>query len=138
MFLLGFAAIVLAQRLPGGVDAVMERFVGATLVILGGYVFYALARHGRDFRMRSRWMLLFSGVRPSVGWLRTRRDATRELVEIDHDHVHPVTDPHPLTHHHHDYARTGDAVVMVVGAGTAGAAGADHRHRQRHVAPGAR
>jgi high-affinity nickel permease len=43
VFLLGFAAIVLAQRLPNGVDAVMERLVGATLVILGCYVLYALA-----------------------------------------------------------------------------------------------
>ena len=72
VFLLGFAAIVLAQRLPEGVDAVMERFVGATLLILGCYVFYALARHGRDFRMRSRWMLIFSGVRRGVHWLRAR------------------------------------------------------------------
>src|SRR6266581_3214571 len=53
VFVLGLAAIVLAQRLPDGVDAVMERFVGATLVILGCYVFYAVVRHGRDFRMRS-------------------------------------------------------------------------------------
>ena len=44
VFLLGFAAIVLAQRLPDGVDAVMKRLVGATLVVLGCYVFYALAR----------------------------------------------------------------------------------------------
>ena len=70
VFLLGFTAIVLAQRLPEGVDAVMERLVGATLLILGCYVFYALARHGRDFRMRSRWMLIFSGVRRGVQWLR--------------------------------------------------------------------
>src|SRR2546423_8142793 len=63
VFVLGFAAIVLAQRLPEAVDAVMERFVGASLVILGCYVFYALVRHGRDFRMRSRWILMFSAVR---------------------------------------------------------------------------
>src|SRR6185312_12947593 len=90
VFLLGFAAIVLAQRLPEGVDAIMERFVGATLVILGCYVFYALVRHGREFRMRSRWMLLFSGVHHAVSWLRTRWAATSELVEIDHDHAHAL------------------------------------------------
>src|SRR6476646_10992260 len=70
VFLLGFAAIIFAQRLPAGVDAFMERFVGATLVILGCYVFYALVRHRRDFRMRSRWMLMFSGVRRAIRWLR--------------------------------------------------------------------
>src|SRR6478735_364928 len=63
VFVLGFAAIVLAERLPAGIDAVMERFVGVTLVVLGCYVVYALVRHGRDFRMRSRWMLMLSAAR---------------------------------------------------------------------------
>src|SRR5579864_7448184 len=51
VFGLGFGAIVLAQRLPSGVDTFMERFVGATLIILAVYVLYALVRHRRDFRM---------------------------------------------------------------------------------------
>jgi High-affinity nickel-transport protein len=121
VFLLGFAAIMFAQRLPDGVDAAMERFVGATLVILGCYVFYALARHGRDFRMRSRWMLMLSGARRGVHWLRSRELATRELVEIEHDHVHALTDPH-------------DDVVLV-GAGSGTAALPEHRHHHRHVIP---
>jgi len=54
VFTLGFAAIALSANLPKSVDGVMERFVGATLIVLGLYVFYALVRHGRDFRMRSR------------------------------------------------------------------------------------
>jgi ABC-type nickel/cobalt efflux system permease component RcnA len=133
VFLLGFAAIVFAQQLPDGVDAAMERFVGATLVLLGCYVFYALVRHRRDFRMRSRWMLMFSAVRRGVRWLRRREGATSELVGIDHDHVHPLTDPHDLVHQH-EYARTDDDVVVLVGAGS-GSARADHRHRHRHVVP---
>jgi hypothetical protein len=135
VFLLGFAAIVLGQRLPAGVDAAVERFVGATLVLLGCYVLYALIHHRREFRMRSRWMLMFSGVRRGVRWLR-RRDggATSELVEIDHDHVHPLADPHDLAHQH-EFARTGDDVVVLVGAGSGSAVRADHRHRHRHVVP---
>ncbi len=134
VFLLGFAAIVLAQRLPDGVDAIMERWVGATLVILGCYVFYALARHGRDFRMRSRWMLMFSGVRRGVRWLRRRERATSELVEIEHDHAHPLTDPHDLAREH-VHERTRDDNVVLVGAGPGNAALPDHRHRHRHVVP---
>src|SRR5437899_1978698 len=61
VLVLGSAAIVFAERLPRAVDTVMERFVGGTLVLLAVYVVFALVRHGRDFRMRSRWMLLFSG-----------------------------------------------------------------------------
>ena len=133
VFLLGFAAIFLAQRLPEGVDAVMERFVGATLLVLGCYVFYALARHGRDFRMRSRWMLIFIGVRRGVQWLRTRVGAASELVEIEHDHVHALTDPHHVAHQH-QHGRTRDDVVLV-GAASGRASLPEHRHRHRHVLP---
>lgn len=134
VFLLGFAVIVLAQRLPDGIDAVMERLVGATLVILGCYVFYALARHGRDFRMRSRWMLMFSGVRRGVHWLRRREGATSELVEIEHDHAHALADPHDLARQH-EHRRTRDDAGVLVGTGSESAALSDHRHRHRHVVP---
>jgi hypothetical protein len=134
VFLFGFAAIVLAARLPDGIDEVMERFVGATLVILGCYVFYALARHGRDFRMRSRWMLIFSAAHRAIHGVSRRHNATRELVEIEHDHVDPLTDPHDLVHQRVQ-GQTREEVVVRVGAGSGSAALRDHRHRHRHVVP---
>jgi High-affinity nickel-transport protein len=134
VFLLGFAAIVLAQRLPETVDTVMERLVGATLVILGCYVFYALVRHGRDFRMRSRWMLVFGGVHRAVSWFRTRGAATPQLVEIDHDHAHALADHHDLAHQH-IHERTREGVDVSVGAGSRSPARSDHRHRHHHVVP---
>jgi cytochrome c biogenesis protein CcdA len=63
VFVIGVFAIALGERLPTGIDSVMERIVGVTLVVLGVFVFVSLFRHGREFRMRSRWMLIFSGVR---------------------------------------------------------------------------
>src|SRR5438128_6658869 len=72
VFVLGFAAVVLAARLPSSVDGVMEHIVGLTLIGLGIYVFYSLARHGRDFRMRSRWMLVFAAVSRGARKLRSR------------------------------------------------------------------
>ena len=48
----------------------MARVVGATRLVLGVYVFASLIRHGKDFRMRSRWMLIFTGVRRGVRWTR--------------------------------------------------------------------
>ncbi|PZR78622.1 MAG: hypothetical protein DLM54_09530, partial [Acidimicrobiales bacterium] len=98
VFALGFAAIVAAAQLPASVDTVMERLVGTTLIVLGVYVFYALAKHGRDFRMRSRWMLVFSGVRRGVNWARSRRSGF-EPLEVVHDHVHS-----PAEVHDHDEA----------------------------------
>src|SRR5437764_7432619 len=91
VFALGLAAIVLGRRLPTGVNATMERIVGATLLILGAYVFYALIRYGRDFRMRSRWMLVFAGVRRAARRLRARRPV---IVDVAHEHDHAVEGHH--------------------------------------------
>ena len=50
---LGVLAIAFAEHVPASVDTVMERIVGATLVLLAGSVVYGLVRHRQDFRMRS-------------------------------------------------------------------------------------
>ncbi len=141
VFVLGVAAIAFGERLPAGLDAVMERFVGVTLLLLGVYVLYALVRHGRDFRMRSRWMLLFAGARRSWRWL-TRR---RREVAIDHDHEHPLDEPHHGPAGVDDTPRRAPAdpgVPPAAADGTRAAASTSvvttaprtHRHRHRHVA----
>ncbi|MBI2951396.1 hypothetical protein HYY27_04840, partial [bacterium] len=56
---LGILAVSLGMRLPAGTDVAMERLVGLTLILLGGYVFYTLVRRrGEAFRMRSRVAVL--------------------------------------------------------------------------------
>src|SRR5829696_8839872 len=63
---LGFAALAFGALLPEWVDPIMGRVVGVTLLVLGVWVFFSLwqfVRHGREFRLRSRWMLVFDGVR---------------------------------------------------------------------------
>jgi high-affinity nickel permease len=72
VLVLGVLAIVAGERLPESVDEVMTRVVGVTLLALGVYVFVSLLRHGRDFRLRSRWMLVFSGVRRGARWAREK------------------------------------------------------------------
>jgi high-affinity nickel-transport protein len=72
VFLLGVAAIYFRRFLPPDIDEFMGRVVGTTLVFLGVWVFVSLIRHGRDFRLRSRWMLIFSGVRKGTRWMRER------------------------------------------------------------------
>ncbi len=56
---LGLLAVLVGVFLPKWIDGVMERVVGITLLILGVYVVYSLVKDGRNFKMRSRWMLLF-------------------------------------------------------------------------------
>lgn len=72
VFALGILAIVAGDRIPSGFDEAMGKVVGITLLLLGVYVFVSLIRHGRDFRLRSRWMLVFAGVRRGVRWARER------------------------------------------------------------------
>jgi hypothetical protein len=72
VFVLGVVAIWLGNLLPPTIDEFMGRVVGVTLVFLGVYVFASLIRHGRDFRLRSRWMLIFAGVRRGARWMRER------------------------------------------------------------------
>ena len=93
---LGSTAVLAGGALPAAVDAGMSRVVGATLVLLGGYVAYGLARHGAEFRMRSRWAVIGSLLRvlPS-----SRRGGAEMVIEHDHahgpghGHQHPETAP---------------------------------------------
>ena len=125
VFVIGVAVIVFGERLPEGVDLVMERFVGATLVLLGGFVLIGLVRDGRDFRMRSRWMLVFAGVRRSYRWLAARR---LHRVEVVHDHEHPADEVH----------LGGHQAPVPVGPSSSRQAPATrvatHRHVHRHAA----
>src|SRR5919204_4461769 len=72
VLLIGSAAILAGRSLPESVDNTMTRIVGVTLLLVGVYVVYSLFKHGRDFRLRSRWMLIFAGVRRGTRWVRER------------------------------------------------------------------
>jgi hypothetical protein len=139
VFVIGTGAILLGENLPSGIDEVMTRIVGVTLIILGVYVFVALVRHGREFRMRSRWMLIFSGVRSL--YRRIRPSAAPEHEPV---HVHavgnepvavdviediPVSEWHHGHHGrpgHHHHAHPEPDAFMNYGRGTAFVVGMVH------------
>ena len=134
VFVLGAGAIVLGEKLPAGVDVAMTRIVGVTLLILGVYVFVALIRHGRDFRLRSRWMLIFTGVRKLVWKVRGRRavplaDETG-TVAIALDEDVPASEWHHGHHghpgHHHHKQPEPDDPFMNYGKATAFGVGMIH------------
>src|SRR5438132_3107642 len=69
VLVLGVLALTLGAVLPDWVDPILERVVGVTLVLLGVWVLISVVQYVRgkgEFRMRSRWMLVFDGVR--YGW----------------------------------------------------------------------
>ena len=144
VFLIGTAAVVIGEQLPPGVDDVMERIVGITLVVLGVYVFVALVRHGREFRMRSRWMLIFSGARTL--YRKARGNGRAHEHEREPVHVHPgasesvavaVADDISVSewhhghhgrpgHHHHKHPEPSEDPFMNYGRRTAFLVGMVH------------
>ena len=102
---LGLLALLFGAVLPDWVDQVMGPIVGATLVLLGIWVFaslYQYARHGHEFRLRSRWMLVFDSVR--YAW--------RRFQAWLHGHEH--VDPMEMSSYG---ARTAFGVGMIHGIG---------------------
>ncbi len=131
VFVLGTAALLFGASLPAGVDEWMGRIVGVTLLMLGSWVLVQLVRHGREFRLRSRWMLVLRGT--FHGLRRVRAAATGRTIDVDHDHDHEHTDAAAVDH---DHAHVGaDAGALAPVGGTAsGWFGrfTSHRHRHRH------
>jgi High-affinity nickel-transport protein len=136
VFVLGIGAIAFGDLLPAGIDEVMGRVVGVTLIILGVYVFVSLIRHGRDFRLRSRWMLLFSGVRRGARWARARIGARSaalgELATVPSgspDEMDPALwhhGHHGRRGHHHHADPERDDTFATYGRGTAVGVGMIH------------
>ena len=120
---LGTLAIFAGDFLPASVDSLMERIVGVTLIALGLYVFYSLLRDGRNFRMRSRWMLVLGSARAAVRRLQQRGQPTTILIEHEHEHAHAADD-----HHSHSPEAHAARTTIALAEKT-------HRHRHVHQAP---
>jgi high-affinity nickel-transport protein len=122
---LGLAALMFGALLPDWLDPIMGRIVGVTLVALGLWVMYSIyryARGGEKFRLRSRWMLVFDGVR--YGW---RRFQARLH---GHEHVEPlemssygVRTSFGVGMIHGVGAETGSQVLLIAAVGGAASAG---------------
>jgi high-affinity nickel-transport protein len=121
VFGFGLIAILLGGRLPPSFDEAMGKVVGVTLVVLGVYVVYSLLRHGRDFRLQSRWMLALRAVRAAHRWLRARL-GTLEGAAVLHEHAHVA-----VSEYHHEDDHQFEA---------SGWRGRVHAHAHTHADPG--
>ena len=118
VFVIGVLAIVAGETLPDSIDSAMGRVVGVTLIFLGLYVVYALIRYRGDFRMRSRWMLVFQGGRRVYRWVRAQLGRTR------HEHVHAHPGSHSDEHIHPSLQPGGQVLVQT-----------EHEHTHSHTDP---
>lgn len=122
---LGLAALSFGAILPDWIDPILSRVVGLTLVILGVWVFvslYQYVRFGTEFRLRSRWMLVFDSVRYT--WRRVQAKLH------GHAHVEPLemSSYGPRTAFgvgmiHGVGAETGSQVLIIAAVGGASGAG---------------
>jgi hypothetical protein len=102
---LGIIALLAGAILPDWIDPILEKVVGVTLVLLGAWVLYSVVQYARgkgEFRMRSRWMLVFDLVRHGWGALQARI----------HGHEH-----HPSAHASQYGPGTAFGVGMIHGVG---------------------
>ena len=122
---LGLAALAFAAILPAWIDPIMERVVGLTLLVLGVWVFYSLAQYLRgeqDFRLRSRWMLVFAGIRHAFGWLRARLGGREHTDPFRVDQYGPKT-AYGIGMIHGIGAETGSQVLIIAAVGGAATQG---------------
>ncbi len=114
VFMLGTLAILFGLAIPDSLDMWMGRIVGVTLIMLGGWILFELARRGRDFRLRSRWMLVIDGT--FAGLRRVRNGLTGRSISVEHDHDHGHDDDViDLTHDSapaHDHAHVSEQVAV--------------------------
>jgi hypothetical protein len=101
----------------------MGRLVGATLIALAISVVVGLVRDRRDFRMRSRWMLLAGGLARAKRWMQYR------VVEVRHDHPHEHGRGHAHTHDDLTLLTSDDEDGVHQSVATA----VHHRHEHTHV-----
>ncbi len=140
VFVLGSIAILFGAAIPESFDAWMGRIVGLTLVALGVWVLVGLLRHGRDFRLRSRWMLVLDGTFAGLRKVTGRAGDRHISVEHDHDHRHDQDAVAHTEAHAHDHSHTEQGVDTDMAATTErrrrspwrGRHQATHHHPHQH------
>lgn len=134
VFLLGTAAIIFGSSLPESVDTWMGRVAGLTLIALGAWVAVQLVREGRDFRLRSRWMLVIHGTFAGLRRIRTARSNRKIAIDHEHPHEHDLEEATEIHDHAHAQALAlADAPVTVGGRWRMPWGGSrSHSHRHHH------
>ncbi|MFT7473644.1 MAG: ABC-type nickel/cobalt efflux system permease component RcnA [Verrucomicrobiales bacterium] len=130
VLVLGAAAIVFSASIPESVDEWLGDFVGVTLVALGIWVIVGVLRHGSDFRLRSRWMLIIDGTMSGLRKVRGRRGDGVVVVESEHEHphVHDAELDQLDQLHEHAHSKSEATEVARVSPVPVGAPRRRHRH----------
>ena len=102
--LLGIILLTIGQRIPEGIDTLFGKFIGITLIFLGIYVLYSIVRSGKNFKLKSKWMLVFDAIK--FGY-------------------HKLLHNFKATHHHPKFKKEKYGLVSVTGIGMIHGVGAE-------------
>src|SRR6266545_1025174 len=123
---LGIAALLRGAVLPDWIDPILEKVVGVTLLLLGAWVLFSVVQYLRgkgEFRMRSRWMLVFDVVRHGWGALQARIHGHEHRPSAHGSQYGPMT-AFGVGMIHGVGAETGSQALLLAGiAGVTGATG---------------
>ena len=125
VFALGVLALAFGAILPDWVDPIMGRVVGITLLVLGIWVFvslYQYLRNGTEFRLRSRWMLVFDGVRFAWRRFQARLHGHEHVAPLEMSSYGPRT-AFGVGMIHGIGAETGSQALLIAAVGGATGAG---------------
>jgi hypothetical protein len=117
--LLGLLAILASGFLPGWIDPIMERVVGVTLIVLAAYLFYTLWGYFRgkgQFRLRSRWMLVFSAIKSAYQRVVGRLHGQHSHVHLEEGQQYAVWTAFAVGLVHGIGAETGTQVLVITSA----------------------
>ena len=84
VIILGVAALLVGINMPDWVDPMMEKFVGITLVFLGVWLLFSIIKYGKNFKLKSRWMLILDSFSKISLYLHNNIPHKHEHLEIKH------------------------------------------------------
>ena len=114
VMILGVAIILADFTVPESIDTTLMYFIGFSLIALGVWVLTGIFLQGRNFRLKSRWMLIRDGL--FKGLKRIRRTSSGRSISVEHSHGHEHERDFELHDHSHGVKATDSS----------------HRHEHKH------
>ena len=99
VMILGVAIILADFTVPESIDTTLMYFIGFSLIALGVWVLTGIFLQGRNFRLKSRWMLIRDGL--FKGLKRIRRTSSGRSINVEHSHGHEHERDFELHDHPH-------------------------------------
>lgn len=62
VIVLGLLLLLVGQSIPESIDAIFGKIIGLTLILLGFYLLFSIFKNRQNFKIKSKWMLVFDAL----------------------------------------------------------------------------